>query len=253
MTNLLSRIRAALLEGIYRQGEEFVVSLGPDNRTSDVIFVHKPMQRGDVFAAFSVNRHRTVPGELSQLKADLKYLRVNGEWEEMLDLAAKAFVDSHDISQYSAVITMHPPGGTAPPLACNLLASLEPYLAPGTRVLRHGFAKSSLDAVHVDDEAIERRAPAGYTAEQITTLRAKVKANFASAMKRAKTDGRFRVQNIIPQFRKFISGMVQSNAADLHGRVLFIDDYHTTGSTFTQIKATLPDGVQADCFVLLTA
>lgn len=247
---LIARIRAVVLEGIRRRGDVYVIDLDHDNKASDIVFVHKPRQNGDVFAAFSVNpRHQR---EMNELKMALKYLaNLTGPWEEMLDLAAKAFAERHDMSEFAAVATAHLPGRGGPLLANNLLASLEPFLAPHTKVLRQGFAKSPLDAIHVDYDLVDALAPKSYDDAQRARMRDQVRKNFESAMRSAEQTGRFRIQQIVPQFRKFVKGLFGASPELGAGKVLFVDDLYTTGATFQQAKAALPPGTPAECFVLV--
>lgn len=224
----------------------FVTDLEIESRASHVVFAPKPMQRRDVFAAYSVVRRGGV--SLAHFKAALQHVHNPGEaWQEMFDTAAKTFAETHDMSSYSVVATAQPAGHKAPPLAGYVLASLEPFIVPGTRIVRRGFAKDNLDGIHVDYELVERLAPA---------RKAIIKASFDSAMRASEQAGRFLIDQMEPQFQKFVSGMVRSDIADLNslsGNVLFIEDLYTPDCAFNQIKATLPPGVQPECFALLAA
>jgi hypothetical protein len=263
--NLIHKVNAAIMEGIQLRNGKYIINMGRDNKYFDLVFIRKPALRDNVFCSFTVNSKVAKAADpktkqpinkeaLTSLKLVLKHLeidRATGPWEEMLDYADKAFAQAMPILTYDVVVTAHSPGGGSPPLANVMVADLEDKVRSDTRIIRKGVAKSSLDQIHLDYELIDATTPKAYDAAKRAQYVRDVEKNFASSLKRAETEGRFQLRNMLPQWRKYVKGLFNASSDIKPGeKVLFVDDLYTTGSTLKQIRALLPEN-EVHGFMLL--
>lgn len=218
---------------------------------SDIAYYSPFLLRGSNNDAISRFRHALKDFDTDQLHG--MTVAIDGtpqySFERLMAEGARRFVEKTGQKQFAMAITPHP---TGTPQLCNQMVASLRMEADIAAIFQGGIIKSSLDSVRVDEERLIGDLMASYPDPNEAE---RYRREVFRQLDRAKRSGRFKMRDIVGNWRKYITGFLEFNSQINPDKLLdalslaetlpivFVDDFNTTGSTIREAARVIREFV----------